>query len=440
MNDFDVIVIGTGTSGSNAAYKCRKAGMNVAVIEQGPLGGTCANRGCDPKKILYGAAQVAEISRALEDVFRFPLEVDWTRLIKFKKTFTDPVSEKRKQSFKDNDIKVFYGTASFEGRTELSVNGKKLSAGRIVIATGSRPGKIGIPGEEYITTSDIFMETERLPGEIVFIGGGYISFEFAHIASRCGARVKILQKDKDPLKKFDRDIVVMLLEASRAAGIEFIPETRPESLEKKNGRIHIKTGNGEYICDMAIHGAGRVPDIEMLKLEKAGIKADHGIKVNSFLQSVSNPSIYAVGDAASIGQPLTPVASLQGKIAAYNIINGNKKTMDYSMVPSVVFTLPPMASVGMTESQAVEKKIKYTKKILDTTGWYNSRRLGFKKTGFKILKDGSGKIIGASILYPGAEDIIDVLTLAIKTGASREDIMDMAFSYPSFTSDIKYMI
>ena len=155
---------------------------------------------------------------------------------------------------------------------------------------------------------------------------------------------------------------------------------------------------------MAVHGAGRVPDIGLLDLGKGHIEQDHGVLVNEYFQSVTNPCVYAVGDAASIGQPLTPVVSMQGKIAAYNIINGNKKSMDYSLVPSAVFTIPPMGSVGLTEEQAIKKGLKYRINMADTTKWYNSRWLGYKKTGFKILIDKkTDRIIGAHILAPGAE-------------------------------------
>lgn len=438
---YDVIVIGTGGSGSNAAYLCKSAGMDVAIIDQKPFGGTCALRGCDPKKVLHGAAHISELVDNMSMVLSGSVAIDWEKLIEFKKTFTEKKPAKREKGFRDSGIAAFKGTASFTGKNSLSVNNEKLSAKFIVIATGSIPGDLSFPGAELLTTSDIFMENTRLPEEIIFIGGGYISFELAHISARAGAKVKIIHRSKYPLKNFDRDLVEMVLEATTKAGIKFIPDVEPQSIKQKGEKLFIDCGTQNYTCDMAVHGAGRVPNTRFLDLEKANVDQDHGVLVNEYLQSISNPNVYAVGDAASIGQPLTPVVSMQGKVAAYNIINGNKKSMDYSLVPSVVFTIPPMGSVGLTEKQAREKGLDYRINTADSTNWYNSRRLGFKKTGFKIIIDKkTDRIIGAHILAPGAEEVLDFFMLAMRTGLKTSDIKDLIFSYPSNTYDIKYMV
>ncbi len=438
---YDVLVIGTGGSGSNVAHLCRSAGMDVAIIDCAPFGGTCALRGCDPKKVLHGAAHILELAGNMGKVLKGSIDVDWEKLIEFKRTFTGSVSGKREKGFKDSGIAAFKGTASFTGRNELTVNNEKLSAEFIVIATGSTPRELGFPGAELLTTSDVFMENTRLPKEIIFIGGGYISFELAHISARAGAKVKILHRSRHPLKNFDQDLVGMMLEVTSKAGIEFIPEVQPQRIEQKGEKLFIDCGEKSYSCEMAVHGAGRVPNTSFLDLEKAGVDQDHGVLVNKYLQSISNPNVYAAGDAASIGQPLTPVAGMQGKTAAYNIINGNKKSMDYSLVPSVVFTIPPMGSVGLTEKQAREKGLDYRVNMADSTNWYNSRRLGLKKTGYKILIDKkTDRIIGAHILVPGAEEVLDFFMLAMKTGLRTSDIKDLIFSYPSGTYDIKYMV
>ena len=438
---YDVIVIGTGGSGSNAAYMCKSAGMDVAIIDHAPFGGTCALRGCNPKKVLHGAAHISELVNNMGKVLEGSVVINWEKLIEFKKTFIEKIPAQREKDFKDSGIAAFKGTASFTGINEISVNNEKLSAEFIVIATGSIPGDLRFPGAELLTTSDVFMENTRLPGEIIFIGGGYISFELAHISARAGARVKIIHRSKHPLKNFDQDLVEVMLEATAKAGIEFIPDIEPQSIKQKGEKLFVDCGEKSYICEMAVHGAGRVPNIKQLDLEKANVDQDHGVLVNEYLQSISNPNVYAVGDAASIGQPLTPVVSMQGKVAAYNIINGNKKSMDYSLVPSVVFTIPPMGSVGLTEKQAIEKGLDYRINMVDSTNWYNSRRLGFKKTGFKIIIDKkTDRIIGAHILAPGVEEVLDFFMLAMKTGIKASYIKDLIFSYPSSTYDIKSMV
>ena len=310
---FDIIVIGTGASGSNVAYHCKSAGMDVAIIDHLPFGGTCALRGCNPKKVLHGVAQITELTNNIGPILRGSTDVDWKKLIDFKKTFIDKIPGQREKEFKENDIKTFKGTARFVGENILSVNGKKLSSRFIVIATGSLPRKLYFQGAELLTTSDVFMENNELPGEIIFIGGGYISFELAHISSRAGAKVKIIHRSSDPLKQFDGDLVKMMLEATDKAGIEFISDLEPDQIMKKGKKLFVNCGEKKYTCDMAVHGAGRVPATELLDLKKGHIEEDHGIIVNKYFQSISNPYVYAVGDAASIGQPLTPVASLQGK-------------------------------------------------------------------------------------------------------------------------------
>jgi glutathione reductase (NADPH) len=440
-DDFDLIVIGTGASGQNVAYRCKEAGMKTAIVDCSPFGGTCALRGCNPKKVLHGASDIIDSQDNMDDMVKGSLKLDWGKLMEFKKTFIDNVPEKQEKGFNENGIRTFKGTASFTGKNTLLINGSEYSAGFIAIASGSIPRKLDFPGAGLLTTSDIFMETEKLPARIIFVGGGYISFELAHIAVRAGADVKIIHRSKRPLKKFDRDMVDMLLEATGKAGIEFIPGIEPEKIEEKNGSLYIECGDKAFTCDMAVHGAGRIPNTGLLELEKGDVEEDRGVLVNEFLQSISNPKVYAAGDVASIGQPLTPVVSMQGKAAAHNIINGNSRTVDYSMTPSVVFTIPPLASVGLTEEEAQKKGLKYRVNTADSTGWYNSRRLGLKKTGYKmIIEENTDRILGAHIMGPMAEETINFVMLAMKTGIKAPEIKDMIFSYPSTTYDMKYMI
>jgi glutathione reductase (NADPH) len=439
--EFDVIVIGTGASGSNIAYRCKAAGMDVAIVDCLPYGGTCALRGCHPKKVLYGAAEIMDFQGNLENIIEGRLKINWKKLIEFKRNFTDNVPERDEENYKKEGIITLKGTVRFSGENTILINDKEYSAKFIAIATGSIPRKLDFPGAEFLTISDVFMETGDLPEEIIFVGGGFISFELAHIAARAGAKVKILHRSKYPLKRFDRDVVDMLLESTAKEGIEFIPEMQPEKIEKKDNRFYIDCGSRKFTCDMAVHGAGRVPYTGPLELGNANIEENRGVLVNEYLQSISNPNVYAVGDSASIGQPLTPVVSIQGKAAAYNIINGNSKSVDYSTVPNVVFTIPPMGAIGLTEDQAKEKGLKYRINKADTTSWFNSKRMGLKKTGHKfIIEEGSDRILGAHILEPNAGETINFIMLAMKTGIKANEIKDMIFSYPSSTYDIKYMV
>ncbi|MCH7940474.1 MAG: NAD(P)/FAD-dependent oxidoreductase [Thaumarchaeota archaeon] len=318
---YDLIVIGTGSAGSNAASECKSAGWNVAIIDSRPFGGTCALRGCDPKKVLVGAAEVIDRSVGIKGngIDGIP-KLNWSELMKFKRTFTEPVPKSNEDWFKKIGIDVYHGKAVFIKKNTIKVNGQELMAKHFAIASGDKPMKLNIPGEEHITISDDFLELDNLPEDIIFIGGGFISFEFAHIAARAGAKVRIIHRSSRPLKNFDKDLVNLLLKEFEDIGIEVVLNTALESVEKKDGKLIIQTKDKKYETDLVVHGAGRVPNVDDLNLEKAEVTFDkRGIKVNEFLQT-SNPSVYAGGDCASIGLPLTPVASMHGKVIAKNLL------------------------------------------------------------------------------------------------------------------------
>ncbi len=273
--EYGLIVIGTGSAGATAAHICRSAGRSVAIIDNRPFGGTCALRGCDPKKILVGAAEIIDRSMVMKEKgIVKEIAINWPELMKFKKTFTEPVAQNREKGYEQAGIDMFHGTARFVDKNSLEVGNTVLSGKHIVIATGAKPMKLGMPGEEHITTSDGFLEMGKLPESIIFIGGGYISFEFAHIASRAGAKVKILHRSQIQLKKFDHDLVDALMQASREIGIDVYLNTTPDSVEKKGQSLVVRAGEEVFQADMVVHGGGRVPDIDELDLEKGEIAFD----------------------------------------------------------------------------------------------------------------------------------------------------------------------
>ena len=311
-------------------------------------------------------------------------------------------------------------------------------------------------------------ESDHLPEKIVFVGGGYISFEFAHIGSRAGSKVKILHRGSRPLNNFDPDLVDMLVQRTQEIGVDIQLRTEVKSMERhdENESLIVHTSStkevigpevkgtsediihsAKFEADMVVHGAGRVPDIEDLQLDVAGVevpnnKKGSGIKVNEYLQSTSNPSVYAAGDvAASGGMPLTPVATYEGEIVATNLLEGNYLTHNYIGIPSVVFTLPPLASVGLHEEAAKCKGIKFKTNYGDTSKWYSSRRVGESHSGFKVLiEEATGKILGAHLLGPHADEVINIFALAIRLEIGSNDLKNMMFSYPTNSSDIRYML
>jgi glutathione reductase (NADPH) len=369
--------------------------------------------------------------------------------MRFKRTFTDPVPEQNERSFAAAGIGAVHGRAHFVDQRTLRVGDDTYSGRYVVIAAGARRATLHIPGEEHLTTSTQFLELDRLPSEIVFVGGGYIAFEFAHIAARAGARVQIVHRGVRPLERFDPDLVGKLVDATRELGVEVHLNTHVEGIERHDDHLNVQVSDGHGLrtieTDMAVHSAGRVPEIDDMDLEVGGVvraSENGGVSVNEYLQSISNPAVYAAGDAvASGGFPLTPVAGMQGAVVATNLLKSNHRTPDYSGVPSVVFSVPPLASVGLQEAAAREQGLHFRTNYQDTADWYTSRRVRQRHSAFKVLVENDTEhILGAHLLGEHAEEVINLFALAIRTGLRSSDLKHMVYSYPSASSDVVYML
>jgi glutathione reductase (NADPH) len=448
MKKFDLIVIGTGSAGATAANECRSAGWNVAIVDSRPFGGTCALRGCDPKKVLVGVTEVIERSRQMAgNGVSDGVKIDWPALMRFKRSFTQPVPADREQQFSQAGIAVFHGRARFTDKTTIQVGDDTLVGRFVLIAAGAWPARLHIPGEEHLTTSDKFLELDVLPPRIVFVGGGYISFEFAHVSARSGAQAQILHRGARPLEKFDPDMVARLVKATEELGVAVRLNTAVQRIEKSSGYFTVHASvNGAaqtFEADMVVHGAGRLPEIDDLDLERACVAREkRGVIVNEYLQSISNPVVYAAGDAAASGAPrLTPVAAMEGEVVAANLLKGNHRKPDLAAAASIVFTLPSVASVGLLESAAKEQGLKFRVNHQDTSTWYSSRRLRAKHSAFKVLiEEGSDRILGAHVIGPHAEEQINLFTLAIRSEIRASDIEQTLFAYPTGASDLSYMV
>ena len=420
------------------------------MIDKQPFGGTCALRGCDPKKVLVAAAAAVDAARALSDsgVRVNGIAIDWAELMRFKRTFTDPYPAKRKSSLARAGIETFDGVARFIGPSQLNVGELTLEATRaVVIATGAKPADLSIDGREHLVTSDQFLELASLPPTVTFIGGGYISFEFAHVASQAGARVAIIHRGKRPLTWFDPDLVDRLVSRTAALGIDVRLGAEVRSIESLGSQYRVTFRDGQRdACvdsDRVVHGAGRVPDIAELSLDAGGIRASPaGIEVNRYLQSVSNPMVWAAGDcAATDGPALTPVAAYEGRIVATNLLDGAHVTPDYRAIPSVVFTSPPLAGVGLLEEEAREQALDFNVNHEDTSLWNSSRRAGAKFAAFKVLVENrTGRILGAHLLGPHADETINLFALAMRSGVTADQFKQMLWGYPTQASDTSYMV
>lgn len=446
-NNFDVFVIGSGIAGQTVAKSCAEAGLKVAIADNREFGGTCANRGCDPKKILLGAIEAYELGKNLKGKgIGKVAKIDWKQLQKYKRNFTVNIPVSTERVLKELDIKLFHQSPSFLDEHTLLVEGKIVTAKKIVIATGQVPRTLAIPGAKHFKNSDDFLDLKKLPKKIVFVGGGYIGMEFAHMAVRAGAQVTIVDAGSRPLHAFDPDLVKGLRKYSESIGIKFIFNAEPTKLKKKEKKLTLTyevNGNEKTIeANIVFNTAGRVPALAGLDLGNGNVQfTDKGVETNSYLQSISNANVYACGDVSDKNLPLTPLSGRQGYVVAENIINGNKKELEVPKIPSVVFTLPNLATVGYSEEEATSryKNIRVAYNV--ATDWFNAKRINAPLYAYKIImNDRTGEIVGAHLVGPDAGETINILTMAINNGMTDKDIKSTIFSYPSWVNDIKNMV
>lgn len=447
MADYDLVVIGAGTAARVGAMRVRKAGKRVAIVDSHPYGGTCALRGCDPKKMLRAGADVVDRAARMHGKGVIgDAGIDWPGLIAFKRSFTDAVPEKHEQSYVEAGIDTYHGQARFTGPSSLNIDGQALTAGHVLIASGAEPVPLGIPGENHVIDNEAFLSLDRLPRRIVLVGGGYIAAEFSMIAAHAGAEVTILQRGPRMLTGFDPDLVGWLMPRFRDAGIDVRLGATVEAVEQTaTGFVVRASAAGEaktFEADVVVHAAGRRPALELLDLDVASIAHDRGrLRLNEHLQSVSNPAVYAAGDAAQVGPPLTPVSSHDAKVVAGNILEGNHLRPNYTGVPSVAFTLPPIASVGLGEHQAREQGLRFRMKSDLVPGWYTARQAAESVYGFKVLVDEiNDRVLGAHLVGPQADEVINLFAMAIRHGLTAEQLKTTMFAYPTGASDIGYML
>jgi len=449
FEEFDVFVIGTGTAGKSVAKECVAEGLKVAIADNREFGGTCANRGCDPKKVLVGLTEILDRAEKMKGhgITKMP-EFSWKDLMNFKKNFTSAVPAATEKDLKKLGIKMYHQSPKFLDENTLSVEGKTVKAKKIVIATGNKALELPIPGRELPILSDDFLELEELPESIIFIGAGYIGMEFAHIAARCGANVTVVEGESRALGNFDEDMVKHLQKASEEIGIKFIFDSEVTEVEKLQTNYRVtanqKGKKVELKAKLVVNTAGRVPSIDELDLEKGNVDfSKKGIIVNEHLQSTTNKSVYACGDvSASEGLPLTPLSSQEARIVAGNILDKDRdKKVDYPPQPSVVFTLPNLASVGLNEKEAKEKGYDFRVEHKMVPDWFNAKRINEDYYAYKTLVDKErGLILGAHLVGPDAGEMINMFVMAMCGKLTCETLKGMIFSYPSWGSDIKAMV
>ena len=443
---FDVVVLGTGNAGLGAAGVAHEAGKSVAIVESWDVGGTCALRGCMPKKVLVAAAQVLDqIDRAPAHHIRVDgASLDWGALIARERAFIEPLPGAFEKSLEDRGIALVRGRARFIGRNRVAVGARILEADKIVIATGSTPRRLDLPGAEHLITSDDLLEMATLPETLVFIGGGVIALEFAHVLARAGTKVTILEALPRLLPRMDSGAVDALRAESERIGIEVLTGVDVKEISLGGNALEVRFSHDgtdkSIVADRVANGTGRVPNVETLDLA-AGDIGHHGtrIEVDDFLRSTTNPDVFVAGDALWKSAQLSPVATYEGRLVGKNLVNGRLAAPDYSAVPSAVYTVPALASVGLTEDEAQGLDVEV--KTTDMTGWLSSRTHAENAAFSKIIVErGTGRIVGAHIVGHAAEEIIHLFAFAIAHDVTADALKASIYAYPTFASDVKSMI
>ncbi len=443
IKKYDVFVIGTGVAGSKIASACAKAGKKVGIVDYRDYGGTCGLRGCNPKKVLSACAEV--ISRVNEynkkGIIKGQTIIDWEKLIDFKDTFVKDIPDDKEKDFSSKNIAMYHGKAKFISPNKLKIKDDIIEADKIVIASGAKPRPLGITGEDYLITSEDFMKLNNLPKNILFIGGGFISFELANIAASMASKITILERSDKALANFDSDLVQLLLDKLQEKGIDIVFNKDVEKIQRSQEKYIVTDKEGQvYSTDLVVHGAGRLPQINNLDLEKAGIKSfSKGIPLNSFLQARDNNSIFVVGDAVSKPEslPLTPVASLEAKVVIHNILEDDMISPNYAGTTSVLYTFPLLARVGMLEEEAKNNNIDFWVKYSNTSKSTSTQRLALDRSGYKVLiNKNNSKIIGAHLLGHHVEEVINIFSIAIRKGLTAEELRETIWSYPSVSDTL----
>jgi glutathione reductase (NADPH) len=372
---FDVVILGGGNAGIGVTGPVRRAGMSVAMIEARDLGGTCPNRGCTPKKILVAAGHALhEIERAgIHKISVGKPKLDWAALIDREKEMIRDIPGNLARAMERRQVEVIRGQAAFAGPDTIRVGDRMLKARYIVIATGSKPRPLPIPGAEHMITSDEMLSERELPGSVIFIGGGVISLEFSHVYARAGAGVTILEALPQLLPAMDTEAVAHLAAESERIGIRVKTAVTVKRIEPANGRLRVifmhEGAEHAAEADRIVNGAGRIANVDTLDLASGNVEHANGrVSVDRHLRSVSNPQVYVCGDALPISPQLSPLATYEGELVGRNIVEGPKHSPDYEGMATSVYTVPALAAVGLTEAVAREKGFDVEVHINDMLG------------------------------------------------------------------------
>ena len=445
--DYDLIAIGAGSGGLSVVERAASYGQKCAVIERGKMGGTCVNVGCVPKKIMWFGANLAQ---SIEDSASYGFEVNntgfsWSQLIKKREAYISGINDWYYGYLKDLGIDEISGDACFIDSHTVEVNGKQYTANHIAIATGTVPAKPAIQGSEHAITSDGFFALESRPDNVAIVGSGYIAVELAGVLNSLGTNVTMYLRKSHVLGEFDSLIKTTLFEELQKSGITLKTNCQIESIGKQDdGSLHIKDNQGQSQpgIEQVIYAVGRVPDHQDLQIEKSGVELDQrGYIVTDLYQNTNQPHIFALGDITGRA-PLTPVAIAAGRRLADRLYDGQTdRHLDYRNIATVVFSHPPVGTVGITEEAAV-KEYGDAIKVYQTsfTAMYNAISGHDAPTAMKLVCLGEEeKVIGLHMIGPGCDEMLQGFAVAIRMGATKRDFDDTVAIHPTSSEELVTM-
>jgi pyruvate/2-oxoglutarate dehydrogenase complex dihydrolipoamide dehydrogenase (E3) component len=442
MEKYDLLVVGGGECGLAAVREAAALGAKVALAEPGAVGGTCLSRGCIPKKALVRSAYLYHLVKQA-DLFGVQAEgptVNWRRVMERKDRLIRQLELEKRESLEAESIPILSGRATFTSPHELQIGDRLLQADRVVLAVGSKVARIPVPGADLAMTSDHALAVRELPESVVIVGGGVIAMEFAHIWNRVGVRVTVMEMGERILGSMDAQVATELARLSADRGIDIITNVQLDQIVRANGRLcvraRLRQEAREIDCEAVLLAAGRVPNLDGLGLESAGVGLDRGrVAVDCYLQT-SVDHIYCGGDAIG-GYCLAPVAAYEGRLAAQNALRGNSQAVDYSTVACTVFSMPSVSSVGLTEAQARDAVGQVDVGILPMSSVPRAVVEGETEGFIKVVADTvTGRILGAHIVGSRSEELIHIFAVAIKGKLTREQLVELIPVHPSFAEGV----
>jgi glutathione reductase (NADPH) len=445
---FDVVIIGGGNAGMGVTTPARNAGLSVALLEPDMMGGTCPNRGCTPKKFLVAAAHALdEIERAKTHMISVGKPtLDWQALIAREQGMVKDLPVRMGGAMVNRGVTLIREFGRFVEPNLVAAGDDVLEAEHIVVATGSRTRTLPIPGAELMITSDEVLSEETQPRDVVFIGGGVIAFEFAHVYQRAGTKVTILEVAPKFLANFDEDAVTQIIAEGQRIGIDERANIKVIGIERVGERLRVvfeEDGKEQAIeVDRVINGAGRVANLDRLDLEAGGIATERGrIRTDAYLHSTSNPTAWACGDALAGKAQLSPIATYEGSIVGNNIAGLPARSPNYSVIPSCVFTVPTLATVGLSEAAARERGLELRVETNDIASWLSGQTYGETAAWAKVIVDkNTDLVLGAHLIGHGGDELIHLFAMAMRHKITAAEMKSAVYAFPTFAADIRSML